>query len=730
MKDKKKVSIIVGVFLLVLITIGVTYAFFSYIGTGSTENTISSDSITFLYEEIDQQGSGIGITDALPVEDSTGKSGQAFNFRIISNTNSNISIPYEITVRQKPGTDDIGDIVKLYLTKVDNNNNEEEVKLSKYSELTTVTKNNHQEKLLHTDKVPASDSEYNQRYRLRMWIDNETSFNEVTTPAHCSDNSDKIESECTSPLEWIPETTSYPYNNKTFAVTVNVYSTGHVQTQQDIEAAASTSIDSFTVNNSAPTLNGDVYEITTQNINSSINVVPTNPYTKVNIIRTDSNYDPLAMTTSNIQRLSTAKTFELDDGDNYFKVILTSEDNSNTTALKLKIRLNLNFEITVVDTLYPVAKANGFENGKEEVLINYPSIATNKLYQIVPAGGSLNENNWETYLFGYINLNVGDTIYAKYITSTNRVSQVINYVSVLPADAIGGAAYDGDLTTSFYNEINNKYYHVSVSQDSWGQQLKLKVHTGWDRNMYFLDASGNKLNFVYNENSMNELNFKNIDDIVLSIPQNAVSFGFYHGYTHIYEIEVVPAITKQSSSKTTATSTGIISGSSTVTISYDSTATQKLYKIDNGNWQTYNNQPIVVNYNQTIYAKSVYANANESINTYLVPVDDTVLTPEAYDGNPSTYDYHGAERNGKYNYIMIDSSAWGKTLRANVDGAYSREYYFVDSSNNRVSFEYNGNTVTGAGLPNGTTDIVIPEGAVKFGHYHGLAKVYELEIIN
>ncbi|MBR6113101.1 MAG: hypothetical protein IKP79_01140, partial [Bacilli bacterium] len=84
MKDKKKISIIAGVFLLVLLTIGVTYAFFSYIGNGSTENTISSDSITFLYEEIDQQGAGISITNAVPIEDSVGKQGQAFNFRIIS----------------------------------------------------------------------------------------------------------------------------------------------------------------------------------------------------------------------------------------------------------------------------------------------------------------------------------------------------------------------------------------------------------------------------------------------------------------------------------------------------------------------------------------------------------------------------------------------------------------------------------------------------------------------
>jgi len=310
MKDKKKISIIAGVLLLVLLTIGVTYAFFSYIGSGTTENTISSDSITFLYEEIDQQGAGISINDALPVEDSVGKQGQAFNFRIISNTNSNVSIPYEINVRQKEGTDDIGDIVKLYLTKVDDNNNEEEVELSKYSELRTVTKNNHQEKLLHADKVPASDSGYNQRYRLRMWIDSEANF---------SDGSK---------------------NNKTFAVTVNVYSSGHVQTEEDIQAAGRTDITSFSVNNTVLTeTSTDHYEMGLENgtTEATINIETTNPYTKVVIEKTDETYTNVIAANTGIQKLSTSKKVSLNNGANYFRIRLISEDGTANSEKYLNI---------------------------------------------------------------------------------------------------------------------------------------------------------------------------------------------------------------------------------------------------------------------------------------------------------------------------------------------------------------------------------------------------------
>ena len=309
MKDKKKISIIVGVFLLVLLTIGVTYAFFSYIGNGSTENTISTDSITFLYEEIDQQGAGISITNAVPIEDSVGKQGQAFNFRIISNTNSNVSIPYEINVRQKEGTDDIGDIVKLYLTKVDNSNNETEVELSKYSDLTTVTKNNHQEKLLHIDKVPANSNGYTQKYRLRMWIDNSTDFSDGT------------------------------YNNKEFSVMVNVYSSGHVETEQDIQAAGRTDITSLSVNNSIITSTNDNYnaELPSGTTEATINVVTANPYTRTVIEKTDSTYTNVIAMNSGIQRLSTSKQISLAQGDNYFRIRLTSEDTTTNSELHLHI---------------------------------------------------------------------------------------------------------------------------------------------------------------------------------------------------------------------------------------------------------------------------------------------------------------------------------------------------------------------------------------------------------
>ena len=197
---KEKIAVYVAVIGIFFLTIGFTAALFNYIGQGTKENAISSDSITFLYEEIDKQGAGISITNAVPIEDSDGKQGQAFNFEITAKTANSITIPYEIAVRQKPGTDDLGDIVKLYLTKVDSTGNETQVALGTYNSFTTVEYYGHEQKRLLQQTVPQSTNDYLQKYRLRMWIDKDANFSGGN------------------------------YNEKTFAVTVNVYSTGQLVT--------------------------------------------------------------------------------------------------------------------------------------------------------------------------------------------------------------------------------------------------------------------------------------------------------------------------------------------------------------------------------------------------------------------------------------------------------------------------------------------------------------------
>ncbi len=74
MKEKRVLFLsILGVLSMIMITVGVTYAFFSYARGGSTENTVQSGSITFLYTEVSKVGKGINLENAFPVSDTIGK---------------------------------------------------------------------------------------------------------------------------------------------------------------------------------------------------------------------------------------------------------------------------------------------------------------------------------------------------------------------------------------------------------------------------------------------------------------------------------------------------------------------------------------------------------------------------------------------------------------------------------------------------------------------------------
>ena len=221
MKNKKKQIIItlIAIISLIVITVGVTYSFFNYAKEGTTDNTIKTGSITFLYTEVSGVGKGISLTEAYPVADSIGKvqvgEGKVFDFKVTSNISMNSSIGYQVTARKKTGSTLANNAVKVYLTEV--NGTEQELLLSKYSELSQtdrVDANKYTEKVLYESRVPANTSNYEKNFRLRMWVDENTDF------------------------------TDGSMNDKTFTLTVNVYADGKVVTDN---LDTTNTLDSITV---------------------------------------------------------------------------------------------------------------------------------------------------------------------------------------------------------------------------------------------------------------------------------------------------------------------------------------------------------------------------------------------------------------------------------------------------------------------------------------------------
>ena len=221
MKDKKKQIIItlVAIISLIVITVGVTYAFFNYAKEGTTDNVVKTGGITFLYTEVSGVGKGISLTEAYPVADSIGKvqvgEGKVFDFKVTSNIEMNSSIGYQVTARKKTGSTLANSAVKVYLTEV--NGTEQELLLSKYSELSQTDKvdiSKYDERILYEDTVPANTSNYEKNFKLRMWVSDDTDF---------SDGS---------------------MNDKTFTLTVNVYADGKVVTDN---LDTNNTLDSITV---------------------------------------------------------------------------------------------------------------------------------------------------------------------------------------------------------------------------------------------------------------------------------------------------------------------------------------------------------------------------------------------------------------------------------------------------------------------------------------------------
>ncbi len=214
MKKKELMITLITLTSIILIVVGVTYAFFNYVKEGTTDNSISTGTITFLYTEIDQVGRGIQLADAFPISDSVGQQQmgekEVFNFKITSNTTPKTNIPYEITARKNENSTLDESEVKLYLTEV-TGNIEKEVLLNNYDKLpqtNKVSSSKYTEKTIYEGEVPENSVDYEQDFRLRMWIDENTDFSQK-------------------------EDGTYPNNEKTFIITVNVYANGKVITEEE-----------------------------------------------------------------------------------------------------------------------------------------------------------------------------------------------------------------------------------------------------------------------------------------------------------------------------------------------------------------------------------------------------------------------------------------------------------------------------------------------------------------
>ena len=171
-KDSSKQILlsVLGVAILVVAVVGVSFAAFSYTGAGEKVNSITTGTITMNYSET---SNAIEITDALPISDTAGKAltgdKNVFDFTVSATIQGTATINYAISAAKDESSTLPDEAVKLFLTSGEST---EELAPTKVSEIPKAQASNtagvpEGQMLL---KSASTSTNVNDTYHLRMWI--------------------------------------------------------------------------------------------------------------------------------------------------------------------------------------------------------------------------------------------------------------------------------------------------------------------------------------------------------------------------------------------------------------------------------------------------------------------------------------------------------------------------------------------------------------------------------
>ena len=172
--SKEVLLSVLGVAILVVAVVGVSFAAFNFSQSGNVENNITTGTINMTYSEPEN---GINLVNALPMSDEQGMllsgNNQYFDFTIDTTINGSGSTTINYAITAVKGESTVDDsAIKVYLTSIDNTAYSEILAPTKISELSVTTgSENYQapsgEFILTTGTLTNSVSH---SYRLRMWV--------------------------------------------------------------------------------------------------------------------------------------------------------------------------------------------------------------------------------------------------------------------------------------------------------------------------------------------------------------------------------------------------------------------------------------------------------------------------------------------------------------------------------------------------------------------------------
>ena len=333
------------------------------------------------------------------------------------------------------------------------------------------------------------------------------------------------------------------------------------------------------------------------------------------------------------------------------------KDQAGNEVIETYKVLSLDIDVPKVPVInanapYPILTSYGVDFNSSTTIV-YDTRNDIKNYYSLDNGAT-----WIEYT-GEFKLTTG-TIQAKSVKTSTGLEVTTTKTVGLPSDALGLAAYDGNLNTS--TSSNNKYIKVDSSMEGKTVYIKSEAYNANNFvTIYidFLDENKSVIDTV-SKTSKSSVTFADICAIPIGtryIMQRASVTGVV-----MYEITPAtePTFTAENNYMLLHADPikAIKSPYQMVTIDYFPTSVQRLYRIGTtGDWEIYQEQPIKVNQGETIYAKGIDQYGNETRNTssYTANVTDAIGSA-AYDGNLNT----STSSNNKY--IKVDSSMEGKTV--------------------------------------------------------------------
>ena len=166
---------VLGVAILVVAVVGISFAAFSYSKTGEVSNTITTGTITMTYTE---PTNGISLTDALPITDDAGKAlkgdGKTFDFTVGATIAGDTNINYVISAVKDAASDLPDSGVKVYLTATTGETETAVLEPKLVSQLDKTVAGN--DAGAPADQYVLKTGTYStvgtttENYRLRMWV--------------------------------------------------------------------------------------------------------------------------------------------------------------------------------------------------------------------------------------------------------------------------------------------------------------------------------------------------------------------------------------------------------------------------------------------------------------------------------------------------------------------------------------------------------------------------------